>query len=241
MALPQFVQAGTGVAITGASGSATITGTTPGNIIVMQYLLDGTNAFGGITGVTNAENLNGDSGSLDFIAGMQVGGTFVAAQRADIGRSTGADIQVDFGSVTDDIFVRLYEFSGVVDGATVATVIENDAGTNEQNQGTSTTIADPQTISNGDNRLAVALIAANADVTLGSFTGETGGDWEETVAAFSSSAGTAGSIGINTAELPTATTIDGGTMTITSAAWGVMTFCLLPGSDVDTGLAWITA
>lgn len=79
------------------------------------------------------------------------------------------------------------------------------------------------------NRLAVAFVCVSNDVSLGSFTGETGGNWVEAVDEFMTSLGYDGCIQLQTATL-TSTTISGGAydMGSTSERWGVRAFALIP-------------
>jgi flagellin-like protein len=84
----------------------------------------------------------------------------------------------------------------------------------------------------GANRLAVSFVFVNNDNTVGSFTGESGGDWTEATAEFTTSAGNNGCIQLQTSTMATAGTISGGSYDMGyngSDPNGVRAFALIPG------------
>jgi len=242
MAAPTYITASTGT--TDAGGAWSHTSAVPsaaGNIYIVQVVQDGTGANTiSVDSVTNAENLAGTDGVLTSIGEFNIGSAVAASQHLWIGRSLNTSAMVITGgnTGTDDLYIRVYEFSGVSLGTTLATVIENvTAGSTTTGAGTSTTVADAAVTTLGSNRLALNFIGFNDDLTgfTGSFTGETGGNWVS-VASYGSSTGTDGALNLNTATIASAGTIDGGTMTITSMAWGCVGFALKPaGTAAITG------
>ena len=239
MAIPAFVQAGTGVAITAGTSSVSLSGAA-GNLLLVHFLIGGTTEDYSIGTVTNISKLDGTASDMDFVGTNRVVGNPGAARHTLlVGRATaGGTCSVDLtvGASGEDIFARMYEFSGEAAGTTVATVLENDTLTVQSDQSTDTGPNDfPGVITNGADRLALDFIAVNLNVAMASYTGETGGDWTEAVAEFSSAVGTTGTLQLQTASMPTAGTIIGGSQTITSAAWGVMGTALIPASTAGPG------
>lgn len=238
MAAPAYVTASTGS--TDAGGAWSHTSAAPsaaGNVYIVQVVQDGTAASTiSVDSVTNAEALDGTDGVLTSIGEFNIGSAVAASQHLWIGRSLNTSAMVITGgnTGTDDLYIRVYEFSGVSSGTTLATVIENaTAGSTTTGAGTGTTVSDASVQTLGPNRLALQFIGFNDDLTgfNGSFTGETGGNWA-TVASYGTSTGTDGALNLNTATIASAATIDGGTMTITSMAWGVVGFALRPDPTV---------
>ena len=129
----------------------------------------------------------------------------------------------------NDIYVRVYEFTNVSTGTTLATVIENSTAGNATNGvDTSATASDTAVTTLGPDRLALNFVAVNDDNAISAFTGETGGDWTLAVAPYAESTGTDGAIGLQAATMATADTINGGTGSIVdSDAWGVVGFALI--------------
>jgi PKD repeat protein len=81
-------------------------------------------------------------------------------------------------------------------------------------------------------RLAVSFVFVNDNNSVGSFTGETGGDWVEAVAEFRTNAGSDGTVQLQTATMASAGTISGGSYRMRqSDPWGVRAFALIPVTD----------
>lgn len=237
MALPVFVQAGTGVAITAGTSTLSIANTVAGRLIVLQYIEDGSAPFDSSTSnVVNISNLAGTANSITAFGARAVGSPTTAAQLLSFGRSTaGGTCSIDVTKGSHDCFAILYEIKQVSAGTTVAAILENDssggAGTALNSVGTSTTIADALVETNPAhfNNLACQFVAVAADQVVPEFTGETGGTWVKR-AEFTSASGTAASVGLQTADLLSGNSgIDGGTATITSAAWASLGFYFLEG------------
>lgn len=236
MAVPTLVQASAGTVITATSGIVSLTGCTAGNVIITQEFFDGTGANFVPDTITNIENLVGDPSGLTHIntpSGVLNVGSPTAGQGVlHIGRVT-VNGTVSFNcrpNSGNDAYVRIYEFSGVSTGTTLATVIENgSAGVAVDAQATSATVSDVGVTTLGPDRLACNFIFVGDDnqLELTAMTGETGGDWVYPVAAFGSATGTDGAIALVTADMPSAGTINGGSDTMTSDPWGIRGFALI--------------
>jgi hypothetical protein len=242
MATPAYVTASAGT--TDASGAWTHTGPSPGaagRLYLVHVLQDGTNAgVPAITSVTNAENLSGVDNVLTKVGQFDVGNPAAARHHVWLGRSLNTSAMVITGTNSggDDVYVRVYVFSGASTSTDLAHVIENGTrGGTVVSTGTSNTAADASVTSLGPDRLAINLLAIDDDNPVGAFTGQTGGTWAETVAEYATATGTDGCIQIQTATITAAGTIDGGTASITdSDNWGVVGFALLPsGPAVYSG------
>jgi hypothetical protein len=241
MAAPSFVQAGTGNVITG-TGATLLTNDlapTTGNVIVLHVLQDGTGADATLDFLTSGrvENLAGTDDTMTAIhgsGGFDVGSPAAAKQLIWIGRFIGGGGESTTARLTsssgNDLYARLYEFSGVHTGATLADVIENStAGTATNGVGTSTTIADTAVVTLGADRLACNFVAVNDDNLLDAFASMSGGTWAEAIAEFAEATGTDGAIGLQIATMASAGTIDGGTDTMAASdGWGVVGFALKP-------------
>lgn len=227
MAAPSFVQANAGAASTtgniipnGLSGTA-------GNILILHVVVDGAaNTYPGTWTGSNFEALDGTDGQLTLIGTYNIGGTS-ASHRLYIGRFLGglAQPQMVSSSGTTDVFVRMYEFTGVNTGTTLAAVLEQEGSVN----GTSNTIAGVDITTGGADRLCLQFVAVNDDNALDAFTGNSGGTWAEAVAEYADAAGTDAALGLQIATLASAGTITGGTDTMSASdGWGVVGFALLP-------------
>jgi hypothetical protein len=98
--------------------------------------------------------------------------------------------------------------------------------------GISSTINAQSVTTTDTNRLAVSFVFVNNDNAVGSFTGETGGDWTEATPEFTTTAGSDGCVQLQTADMASAGTISGGSYTMTlSDPWGVRAFALEPRID----------
>jgi hypothetical protein len=93
-----------------------------------------------------------------------------------------------------------------------------------------TTISARSVTTTGPSRLVVSFVFVTNNNAIGPFTGETGGDWIEPIAEFTSTAGNGGCIQLQTATMASAGTISGGSLTISSSErLGVRAFALIPG------------
>lgn len=235
MALPQYVGAGTGVAITTGTSTVSKTTCTAGNLIIVHYLCRGATDDVSRSNVVNITNLaTTPANSLNPIAvNRDVGGGGASKHGFYAGRVTAnGTCSADFtvGGSGNDIFVRMYEFSGEVQGNTDDGIglFDNEGAQVQSDAGTGTSLPDRAVTTAGPDRLCVSLVAVAANQALGSFTGETGGDWTEIAdGEFASATGATGTIQVQTAALASAGTIDGGSMTITSGDWGVISFGII--------------
>ena len=235
MAAPVLVGSSTGAVITAATGTHQKTGCTAGNIVILQFLVDGTGIpTVGNDGV-NVENLAGTDGALQSaFAGSvvrNVGNPVAAGLAVYIGRALADTITSPLLSSAADMYVQWHEFSGVHTGTLLADVLENGtAGVATSAAGTSTSVADVGVTTLGADRLALNFVGINDDSTgIAAFVGMTGGTWAMPT-SFESATGTDGTIALMTATIAAAGTIDGGADTITSDGWGVIGFALIPAA-----------
>ncbi len=234
MAAPVYVGSNAGTVATGASSTFQKTGCTSGNIIVLQVMADGT---AGVTKLANDAvslvTLDASSAAMDLIGtsgGQNVGSPTAALQGLWIGRATGSTVTtMTVGAGGDDMYAQVHEFSGVNTGTVLADVIENSsAGSSVNGVGSVAQIDDTGVATLGADRLALNCIGVNDDNALGSFTGESGGDWT-LVASFASATGTDGAVGLQAATIAATGTINGGSFTMAAAdPWGVVGFALIP-------------
>jgi hypothetical protein len=229
------------------AGAANVqkTGCTAGNIIILQIVADGDSDLNAVTfNDTNntVEALDGTDNTMTVITAPSQIGTSASSHWIYIGRSmvTGT-VSIDVTTAGEDIYLRVYEFSGVNTGTTLADVIENaSAGAFINGTGNSASVADTTVTTLGADRLALNFIGVNDDsvAAYSSFTSETGGDWTLTD-EFEASAGTDSAILLQTAPMASAGTIDGGTMAMDSDPWGVIGFALIPPSGAaPASLLW---
>src|SRR5262249_39018220 len=137
-------------------------------------------------------------------------------------------VDMTVGASGNDLFLRLYEFSGASLGVTAGAVLEPAVGAAVAEAATNTTVLDASVTTTARDRLALQFVGLASNQAVGDFTGETGGDWVEAVAEFSSASGATATLQLQTSAIAGAGTIDGGTMTITSVAWGVLGIAILP-------------
>jgi hypothetical protein len=207
-----------------------------GDLAIVHVLQDGTNASPPTIASVAAgiEDLAGTNQALTSIGAFDVGSAVAAKQHLWIGRwysASAVNINVGIGG-GDDIYARGYRFRGVnLLGTTLSDVIENaSAGATSNGANTGTTVSDTAVQTLGADRLALNFVGINDDATgIAAFAGASGGTWAMP-ASFESSTGTDGTIALMTAGMASAGTIDGGSDTITSDAWGVVGFALIPAS-----------
>ncbi len=203
MARPSYVNASTGA--TDATGAWSHTSAVPasaGNVYILQVLQDGTAAGANqptVTSVTNAEDLAGTDNVLTFIGAFPCGSdvTPAAYQHLWIGRALNTSAMVVTGANVggDDLYVRVYEFTGVSTGTTLATVIENvTAGSTANNWDATATVSGSGVTTLGIDRLPLQFVAVDDDNPLGNLAAGSGGYWLEAVAEYADSGGTDGAI-----------------------------------------------
>ncbi len=212
MAAPRFVQASAGA--TDATGAFTFTGVTTGaigDIVILHILVDGTGAIAwGTLGGANIQSLAGVANTWTQIGGtFNIGSATNAQHVLYIGRRTSASAAPTFTTTAntsgDDVYGRMYEFTNVSAGTTLATVIENGtAGSTTNGQATNATVADAGVTTLGSDRLALNFVGINDDNAISGFAGETGADWS-VVTTYAESGGTDASIGLQQALVTAAT------------------------------------
>jgi hypothetical protein len=238
MAAPTFVQASAGniSQTTGTSAFLTAGTAVTGNALLLQVVQDGTSAGEpvSIPGSSRIENLAGTDDAITKIGVFDIGSAVAALQHIYIGRVyTGAGVvsaTITANNVGgDDCYARLYEFTNMNTGTALTDVIENSSAGNATNgAGTSVTVADTAVTTLGADRLALNCVGINDDLTgFAAFTGMTGGTWALSTAIFESATGTDATVALVEAAMASAGTINGGTDTITSDAWGVVGFALI--------------
>lgn len=95
--------------------------------------------------------------------------------------------------------------------------------------GTTRIINAPSVAASRANSTAVAFVFVNDDNAVGSFVGETGGNWVEAVSEFTTTAGSDGCVQLQTATMSNPGAISGGSYTMSAAdPWGVRAFVLKP-------------
>lgn len=228
------ITAGAGQLETGGAGTTVSTDTGAiGDLVMLHVLIDGVDSTAvSLSNYVNLEDLAGTASALTWgiLAGIGIEGAETAWHSIYFGRATSASAaSVDVATSGDDIYYRFYRVSGVSRGNTLASVIENGAQTHlSASSLLSATIDDTGVTTNGIGRIACNFIAVTDDNALGSFTGETGGNW--TLAwEYNSATGTDGAIGLQTAGMSAPGTINGGSFTMSASdPWGVIGFALIP-------------
>lgn len=240
MAIPLYVAASQEGGQTDAGGVWTFSQATSGvdDVVIVQILQDGSTAGAVALTTVNAavENLAGTDSALTAIGSFNVGNPTAGIQHLWIGRgiATGGLSISGTNSTSEDLYFRSYWYRDVSTGTTLATVIENStAGSTANGVGTSTTCSDTAVTTLGPDRLALNFPALTDDLMgLAVFTGASGGTWTN-FQIYESATGTDGTVAMETADMTSAGTIDGGSDTITSISWGVVGFALI-GTTVET-------
>lgn len=218
-AMPSFISASTGTQNT-ASGTLAInypTSPLANDIIILVAVgRDANGTSAGDTTFTSYPNFTADS-QLQHSAGKSE--TLIAWKRAT-GSETGTEtVTMTSLGGTRSITGIMYLFRGCI---TTGTPFEAGASANVNSTATWTQTA---LTSSNAGRLGIHIIGHTASATGGNFTGETGGDFTET----SIYTGTNATIDLQTASMPNATTISGGSVTASAAAiHGRRSFALLP-------------
>jgi hypothetical protein len=159
--------------------------------------------------------------------------------------AVGSDAAPAFGTqaVTTPRRAIVYRFTGVLSD-TVSNVV---GGFGFAGPASTATIADVGVTTGSDtsNYLACQLVAVADDNAVGSFTGETGGDWTEAVAEFTGTTGTPDTcLQLQTAVVAPSTTINGGTFVMSAGdPWGVVGFYIRsdPTQNITPAAVTVTA
>lgn len=242
MATPVFVGAGAGAIATTGTLSLTKTSCTAGNFIAVHLLARGATEDWGDTTHPNISTLSGGADDVTGVCTGQPLGNPTNGGRASlfVGRVTAngtCTSNFTVGASGEDLLGRIYEFSGVSTGTTVATVCEQSTGTFNSANGTGTTV-DPTAfgsdfITLGGLRLGCCFISQDVAQAIGDLTTETGGiDFTEAVAEYQEGTGALGTLQLQTASIAGAGTYDPGVVTTgSSSQWGVIITSLIPAPD----------
>jgi hypothetical protein len=239
MAAPVFEGAGTGALWQSGGGTTVSKAVTIGNVVVFHCFVDG---VGGATitlaSHSGVEALDGTDNALTKATTVADVGSGTEFHEVYIGRAIGSTVSVVMSQAGGvDLYARWHEFSSVGLGTTLAAVIENGtAGAVVEGTGAVSPISDTGVTTLGPDRLALNLIAVNNDNQASfdteAFTGQSGGTWVSG-GSYGSATGTDGAIGLQYANMAAAGTINGGSLTMADANWGVVGFALI-GTTVAT-------
>lgn len=230
MAAPTFVKGSAGsYDTTGAWSYTADAPSSAGNFYIVHWLWDGVPSTPpSITGVTNAEALDGTDSTLTYVTGS---GPATGQVRIYAGRALNTSAMVISGTnaLNVDHWMCVYEFSNVSSGTTIATVFENSVpGGSIAETGNTAAITDVAVTTLGLDRLALQFVTVDDDNAVGAFTGMSGGTWTEAVAEYADSAGSDACLQLQTAEMAASETIDGGSYTMSDADnWAVIGFALI--------------
>lgn len=213
-----FQEAGAGVS-RGSTGTLTpafpVTGLAADDIFILHVSIS--SATGVVdTAVTGFTHINS----------YQIGSADTGEHAVFWKRATGSESGNATVSFSTDVAVvktaRMYRFRGCIASGTPYEGLGNA-------QANSATLADQSVTSTGANRLAVNLYTINDDNAVDAFTGQTGGTWVEPVAEFTTLDGNDSCLGIQTAQLVSAGTINGGSFTMAGAdPFSIVGFALIP-------------
>lgn len=201
MAKPSYVQASAGA--TDASGAFTFTGPasgTIGNLVILQILVDGTGAIDwGTLSATNINAIDGTANTWTLVGTFNIGSAAVAQMRLYMGRRTSSSSAPTFTTTANtsgnDVYGRMYEYTNVSTGTTLATVIENaTAGSTSSSAGTNATVADASVQTLGVDRLSLNFVGINDDNITAGFDNQSGGAWQVAISGYHESGGTDASI-----------------------------------------------
>ena len=236
MAAPTYVQASTGT--TDATGAFTFTGVasgTIGDVCVLHIVIDGTGAISwGTLGGANIQDLAGTASTWTLVGTFNIGSPTTAQQRVYMGRRTSAGSAPTFTASAntsgDDVYGRMYEFTNVSTGTTLATVIENSsAGSTNTTVGLSGTPPIPYVTTLGDDRLALIFYGGNDDVTPDNFSSST--EFNLVTAAYAEAGGTDAVLACYSCPAPVAasySSVPGDTIGAGGAvSWGMVSFALI--------------
>jgi hypothetical protein len=143
------------------------------------------------------------------------------------GTEDGLAVQLGNQAVTTPRRARVYSFDGALNDVIANVVVGFAYAT-----GTTAAISDTGVTTTGTDSLACQLVAVADDNAVDAFAGETGGNWLEPVAEFTDTTGTPDTcMQLQTAAMPTAGTINGGSFTMAAAdPWGVIGFYIKAGA-----------
>lgn len=230
MAEPSYVNAQPGATDAGGDWSYTCqAATAAGNVFIVHVLQDGTTYPAvAVTGSSNINDLSGSAGWTEVLH-LAVGAPTAAIQWMFIGRATSTSAPTISGtnSTSEDLYIAASQFTDVSVGQDIYNVIENvTAGTTYSNVGTSDTATAPSVTTLGADRRGILLLSVNDDNATSVFTSP--GNWS-IGHSYAEASGTDGKVELQHRSIPTATTVNPGTCTVTDIdAWGVVGFALRP-------------
>jgi hypothetical protein len=213
-----FATAGAGAATTSASVSVPYpTGISSGDTLVLHVLTRAGTAIATPSGWTLiTSGVPGD--------GIGLHAAFLTTAA---GTESGSVSVTTTDSGVAGVYGRMYRFTGAT----------GSEGAGQEN-GSSATVSDRTVTTSGADRLAVNLVAIEDNVAVAAFTGMTGGTWAEAVSEYITTIGNDATLQLQTAQIASAGTINGGTQTIAaSASYNVIGFALIAGFEPITSTA----
>jgi hypothetical protein len=204
-----FVSAGTGSGTTGNPTPGYPSNMQNGDLILLQ--------------VTVRDTTRTPTTPTGFIALYSADSTGTGRQWIYYKFATGSEsgsLTVTIGGSVNKM-ARMYAFRNVA----LSSFTESESF----GSGTGQTINARPVTTNNIARLAVSFAFVNDDNVVASFTGETGGNWDEVVNEYTTTQGSDGCVQLQTATMATASTITGGSYTMAAIdPWGVRAFVLKP-------------
>ena len=204
-----FVSAGTGSGTTGTPTPGYPSGMQSGDLILLQVTVRDTSTTTTTpTGFTTLYSADSTGTGRQWIYYKFATGSESGSLTVSIG-----------GSVTK--MARMYAFSNVA--------LSSFSEGGSFGSGTGNTINAPSVTTIGVNRLTVSFVFVNDNNNVGSFAGESGGNWIEAVNEYTTTVGSDGCMQLQIATMATAGTITGGSDTMyIGDPWGVRAFALIP-------------
>lgn len=224
------------LAASGSPATVTLANCVAGDLIVMQSYIKVSGNFINIAGITNIQDLSGVAGSKTDFATAAVGSASTGSHEIKFGRCTAdgtCSYTVDDGGGATPLFARFYRISAVDKGIIVVDngiLFPEVSSTGFWGYGvnTSTSILNQSIVTGNPECLGISIICVNANQALTAYSGAAGGTWVKPVSDFASSSGGAATLGIQTVDMSNKTTVSGGSIAITSAAWSTIDFALFP-------------
>lgn len=222
MALPTYQGVGAGAA---TASIASLAVAFPASLVRNDYIILHVTVRNTTTTVTTP-TLGGTWSVIQTAIGAgstTTGRHWIFGKKSE-GNETG-NLTVEFG--TDAAVcktARMYYFRNV----DVVTPYEGGV----TSKGTGTTVSATSLTTSGTDRLGLHFLYVTDDNAVASFTGESGGDWTEAVAEYTTTLGSDTCVQLQTAGLAAATTISGGTLTMAATdPYGCATVALRNGTD----------
>jgi len=223
MPTPAFVAKGTAANVSGniSDGTWSLAPTLPGTIDAGNIIIIFVGGYSQAGSIDSFDTPSGYTlGAQSGIGNDQAAAYFYKVADGSEGSSNVTCSGTFFGDTYGRIIAQAYVFSNTDAGSFHAV-----GGTNT---GTSTTPSFASVVTTLSNQLAVGLVWARLSTTIGSMTGETGGDWIEAAAEDTASTRV---LQCQTATMNSAGTISGGSTTITSSVgWRTFSFALKEAS-----------